>query len=74
MIQSTCMKDIPLTELMMPVRFVVETAKLNNVLLEFMESRQKLFMVIDEYGGLAGLITLEDILEEILGREIIDEW
>ena len=66
-------KDTPLTDLMMPVHFVVETAKLNNVLMEFMESRQKLFVVIDEYGGLSGLISLEDILEEILGREIMDE-
>jgi len=65
--------DILLTDLMMPARFVVETARLNNVLLEFMGSRQKLFMVIDEYGGLSGLISLEDILEEILGREIVDE-
>ena len=66
-------QDMLLTELMRPVRFVVETAKLNNVLMEFMGSRQKLFVVIDEYGGISGLITLEDILEEILGREIIDE-
>jgi CBS domain containing-hemolysin-like protein len=66
-------KEMPLTELMRPVHFVVETAKLNNVLMEFMETRQKLFVVTDEYGGLSGLITLEDILEEILGREIIDE-
>ena len=66
-------KDTHLTDLLMPVHFVVETAKLNNVLFEFMESRQKLFVVIDEYGGISGLISLEDILEEILGREIIDE-
>ncbi len=66
-------KSTPLTELMMPVHFVVETAKLSNVLMEFMESRQKLFVVIDEYGGISGIISLEDILEEILGREIIDE-
>jgi len=63
----------PLTELMRPARFVVETATLNNVLMEFMNSRQHLFVVIDEYGGLSGLITLEDILEEILGSEIMDE-
>jgi CBS domain containing-hemolysin-like protein len=66
-------EDMRLTELMRPAQFVVETARLNNVLLEFMGARQKLFVVIDEYGGLAGLISLEDILEEILGREIIDE-
>lgn len=66
-------KDIHLTELMRPVHFVVETARLNKVLSEFLELRQHLFVVLDEYGGLAGLISLEDILEEILGREIIDE-
>ena len=66
-------KDRPLTSLMTPVRFVVESAKLNDVFAEFMATRQKLFVVIDEYGGLSGLISLEDILEEILGREIIDE-
>lgn len=66
-------KEIRLTDLMRPVRFVVESAKLSRVLKDFTESREKLFLVIDEYGGLSGLITLEDILEEILGREIIDE-
>ena len=66
-------EDIHLTELMRPVHFVVETAGLNRVLIEFLELRQHLFVVLDEYGGLSGLISLEDILEEILGREIIDE-
>ena len=65
--------DMRLTELMRPVRFVVGTARLNAVLMEFLDSRQHLFVVLDEYGGVSGLISLEDILEEILGREIIDE-
>ena len=65
--------DMKLTELMLPVHFVVETGRLNRVLLQFLELRQHLFVVVDEYGGLSGLISLEDILEEILGREIIDE-
>jgi CBS domain containing-hemolysin-like protein len=66
-------RNARLSELTGPVHFVVETAPLNNVLMEFLELRQHLFMVLDEYGGLAGLISLEDILEEILGREIVDE-
>ncbi len=66
-------KGEPLTELMRPVHFVVETASLNNILMEFLELREHLFVVLDEYGGLSGLISLEDILEEILGQEIIDE-
>lgn len=66
-------QQVRLAEFMRPVHYVIETATLNKVLLEFLESRQHLFVVLDEYGGLAGLITLEDILEEILGREIVDE-
>jgi CBS domain containing-hemolysin-like protein len=66
-------KEDHLANLMRPIHFVAETARLNVVLGEFLELKQHLFAVIDEYGGLAGLISLEDILEEILGREIVDE-
>lgn len=63
----------PISELMRPVHFVAETVSLDRVLEMFLERRQHLFVVIDEYGGLAGILTLEDVLEEILGREIVDE-
>jgi len=66
-------KEITLTELMRPVHFVAEMARLNNVLMDFIGSREHLFVVIDEYGGLSGVVSLEDILEEILGREIVGE-
>lgn len=56
-----------------PVHFVPETARLNTVLLDFFERRQHLFCVVDEYGGFTGVISLEDIIEEIMGMEIIDE-
>ena len=62
-----------LSELMIPVHFVPETAPLNHVMMEFFERRQHLFVVVDEYGGVTGVISLEDIIEEIVGREIIDE-
>ncbi|HDZ90806.1 MAG: HlyC/CorC family transporter [Deltaproteobacteria bacterium] len=66
-------EDKRLSDLMRPVHFVAETARLDEVLSEFLELRQHLFAVIDEYGGLSGIISLEDVLEEILGREIVDE-
>lgn len=58
---------------MQPVRFVLENQTVDKLLLEFLESRLHLFIVLDEYGGLAGVVSLEDVLEEMLGREIVDE-
>ncbi len=62
-----------LAQLMLPVHFVAETAPLNRVLMDFFERNQHLFVVVDEYGAMTGVISLEDILEEIVGREITDE-
>lgn len=62
-----------LEELMLPAHFVPEIAPLDKVMLEFFERRQHLFVVVDEYGGVTGVISLEDIIEEIMGREIMDE-
>ncbi len=66
-------RDRKLSELMQPVHFVPEAAPLNRLLLEFFEQRLHLFVVVDEYGSVTGVISLEDIIEEIVGREIIDE-
>ena len=62
-----------LGEIMQPVHFVLESLTLDKVLTEFLERHQHLFAVLDEYGGLAGVISLEDVMEELLGREIVDE-
>jgi CBS domain containing-hemolysin-like protein len=62
-----------LSDLMQPVHFVPEAAPLNKILVEFFEQRIHLFVVVDEYGSVTGVISLEDIIEEIVGREIIDE-
>lgn len=56
-----------------PAHFVPETAPLNRILIDFFDRRQHLFIVVDEYGTMTGIISLEDVLEEIIGREIIDE-
>ncbi len=62
-----------LSEFRNSVHFVPETAPLNRVLLEFFDRQRHLFVVVDEYGTMTGVISMEDILEEIVGREIIDE-
>jgi len=56
-----------------PVHFVPETAPLNRILLDFFDRRQHLFIVVDEYGTMTGIISMEDVIEEIIGQEIIDE-
>ena len=62
----------PLKELVRPVLFVPESKKCNQLLSEFLKKRMHMSIVIDEYGSVVGLVTLEDILEEIVG-EIRDE-
>jgi CBS domain containing-hemolysin-like protein len=62
-----------LRELMEPAHFVPETSRLTGVMLEFFDRHKHLFIVVDEYGAVTGVVSLEDILEEIMGREIIDE-
>ena len=59
-------------ELMRTTLFVPESKRLNVLLREFRQNRNHMAIVIDEYGGVAGLITIEDVLEEIVG-EIEDE-
>jgi CBS domain containing-hemolysin-like protein len=70
---SSEQSNLRLSDLIHPVHFVPETAPLNRLLVDFFERRQHLFVVVDEYGSVTGVISMEDIIEEIVGREIIDE-
>jgi CBS domain containing-hemolysin-like protein len=58
----------PLRQLVEKVPFVPEAANLEKVLLQFRVTRAKTAIVVDEYGGTAGLVTLRDVLEEIVGN------
>ncbi len=61
-----------INDLLRPTMVVPESKRLNVLLREFRENRNHMAIVIDEYGGVAGLVTIEDVLEEIVG-EIEDE-
>jgi len=59
-------------DVLRPAIFVPESKRLNVLLKEFRENRNHMAIVVDEYGGIAGLVTIEDVLEQIVG-EIEDE-
>ena len=64
---------LTLRDLVRPAVFIPETKRLNVLLQEFRSKRNHLAIVIDEHGGITGLVTLEDVLEQIVG-EIEDEY
>jgi len=64
--------EVNIRSIMREIYFVPENKKLDNLLQQFKRRKQHLAIVVDEHGGVSGLITLEDALEEIVG-EIVDE-
>lgn len=66
-------QSFDMQRLLRPAGFVPESKRLNVLLKEFRRSRNHMALVVDEYGGIAGLITIEDVLEQIVG-EIDDEY
>ncbi len=63
----------PLTEVLRKPHFVPQTKPVVELLQEFQRTRNHMAIVLDEYGGVSGLVTIEDVLEEIVG-EIVDEY
>lgn len=70
---SSAKDQVSLRGLLRPAYFVPETKKVDELLAEMQSQRIHMGLVVDEYGGVAGLVTLEDIVEEIVG-EIRDEY
>ena len=66
-------KEFDLRDMLRPAIFIPESKRLNVLLREFRASRNHMAIVVDEYGGVAGLVTIEDVLEQIVG-DIEDEY
>ncbi|HEX9074230.1 MAG TPA: hemolysin family protein, partial [Anaerolineae bacterium] len=65
--------ELPIRSVLRPVHFVPESMPVDELLQELQESKVHMAIVVDEYGGTAGVVTIEDVLEEIVG-EIQDEY
>lgn len=65
--------NVPITEIMKPIRHVPESMPGHALMRLFLRDRKHMVAVVDEYGSFEGIVTLEDVLEALLGEEIVDE-
>ena len=73
LILNSQIEELDIKNIVRPATFVPENRRLNIMLKEFRETRQHMAIVIDEYGSVSGVVTIEDVLEQIVG-EIEDEY
>ena len=66
--------DKTLQDIARPLSTIPELMSADKLLQQMFERKEQICAVVDEYGGLAGIITLEDLIEEVVGLEIVDEY
>ncbi len=66
--------DTPLSDIKRPIRLVSETDSLSSLFNDLFSSKEQIALVVDNYGGMSGVVTHEDLIETLLGFEIMDEF
>jgi CBS domain containing-hemolysin-like protein len=72
-VAKDCDRKLPLKRFMRPISYIPELARVSAAMRQILDQREPIAMATDEHGGVAGLVTLEDLTETILGVEIVDE-
>lgn len=65
--------SLPVSSIMKPIKVTLESTNAENLMSQLMQERQHMSLIYDEFGGWQGLVTLEDIVEAIIGKPIMDE-